>query len=65
MARNTIVEKVEKKWLSAKEAMSYLDCSSNYLQSLRDTDQIRFSIVGRKYFYLLQSIDLLLERNMI
>lgn len=65
MARNTVVDKVEKKWLSGKEAMKYLDCSSNFLQNLRDTDQVRFSIVGRKYFYLLQSIEMLLERNMV
>lgn len=65
MGRNTVVDKIDKKWLSAKEAMNYLDCSANFLQNLRDTDQIRFSVIGRKYFYLLQSIDRLLEQNMV
>lgn len=59
------VEPVPKLWLSTAEAQAYLDCSSNFLQKLRDEDLIRFSIVGRKFFYELASIERLLEANAI
>lgn len=59
------IQPVQKVWLSTAEAQAYLDCSSNFLQKLRDEDLIRFSIVGRKFFYDLPSIDRLLEANSV
>lgn len=59
------VEPVVKKWLSTAEAQAYLDCSSNWLQKLRDEDLIRFSTISGKFFYELASIDRLLEYNKV
>ncbi len=67
MSRKVVgkVTAVEKKWLSTAEVQAYLDCSSNWLQKLRDEDLIKFSIVGNKFFYDLSSIDRLLEMNRV
>ena len=68
MRKKTFVGKVkpiEKRWLSAAEAKSYLDCSDNWLQKLRDEDLVRVSMVGRKIYYDLSSIEKLLENNVL
>lgn len=65
MKRIGKVEPVMKKWLSTSEAQAYLDCSSNWLQKLRDEDLIRFSTISGKYYYELASIDRLLELNKV
>lgn len=59
------VQPIEKRWLSAAEAKTYLDCSDNWLQKLRDEDLVRVSMVGRKFFYDLSSIERLLESNVV
>ena len=51
MGRQKIVGKVEmapKVWLSSKEAMAYLGCGLDLLESLRDEAQISFSQYKRK-----------------
>lgn len=60
------IEPVQKKWLSSSEAKSYLDCSDEFLQKLRDNALISFSRFGRNMFwYDLASIDKFLQRNKV
>lgn len=60
------IEPVQKKWLSASEAKSYLDCSDNFLQKLRDNALISFSRFGRNMFwYELASIEKFLQKNKV
>lgn len=56
---------VQKIWLSSREARSFLDCSENFLQKLRDEAQISFSVVGRKYYYDLRSLERLIVKNRV
>ena len=66
MGRQKIVGKVEmapKVWLSSKEAMAYLGCGLDLLESLRNEAQISFSQYKRKIWYNLKSIDRFLEKN--
>lgn len=67
MKRNIVtVKPVEKKWLSAKEAKSYLDCSDEFLQQLRDKALVSFSRFGRNmYWYDISSIDKFLQKNKV
>ena len=59
------VEAVQKVWLSSREAKAYLDCSDDYLQTLRDQAAVSFSKVGGKYFYSKLSIDRLILKHKV
>lgn len=67
MKRNTgKVEPIPKRWLSKKEAMSYLGCSDDFLKSLRDEGMISFSQFRNKMiWYDAQSIDLFILKNKV
>lgn len=59
------IEPVPKLWLSSREARAYLDCSDDFLQSLRDEAQISFSKVRNKYYYEVKSIERLILKNKV
>ncbi|MBQ7822998.1 MAG: helix-turn-helix domain-containing protein [Bacteroidaceae bacterium] len=60
------LEPVQKKWLSANEAMAYLGCSRNLLLKLRNEGEVSFSVYGGKtIWYELNSIEKFLERNKV
>ena len=59
------VEPVHKVWLSKKEAMAYLDCSSDFLDNIRNKALVSFSQVGKMIWYDLKSINRFLERNRV
>lgn len=59
------VQPVHKTWLSAREAKAYLDCSDDFLQSLRDQAKISFSVVGRKFYYDVRSLEKLILKNRV
>lgn len=59
------VEPIQKLWLSKNEAMAYLGCSADFLQTLRDNAQVSFSRVGKMIWYDIRSIDRMLERNRV
>ena len=59
------VESIQKVWLSKDEAMAYLGCSADYLQTLRNTAQISFSQIGKMIWYDLRSINRMLEKNRV
>lgn len=59
------VQEIPKTWLSSREARAYLDCSDDFLQSLRDEAQISFSRVRNKYYYELKSLERLIIKNKV
>lgn len=60
------IQEVPKTWLSKDEAMAYLGCSADFLQTLRDNDLVSFSRFGNKmYWYELASIDRFLAKNRV
>lgn len=60
------VEEVKKTWLSKDEAMAYLGCSADFLQTLRDNALVSFARFGNKmYWYELASIDRFLQKNKV
>lgn len=60
------VEPIQKKWLSASEAMTYLGCSRKLLMKLRNEGEISFSVYGGKtIWYDLASLDKFIERNKV
>lgn len=59
------VIRIEKKWLSSSEAKTYLDCSDNFLQKLREEAQISFSRFGGKFWYELNSIEKFIQKHKV
>lgn len=60
------IQEVPKTWLSKDEAMAYLGCSADFLQTLRDNALVSFSRFGNKmYWYDLASIDRFLAKNRV
>lgn len=50
-------------WISESEAQSLLGLKATSLWALRKSKQLRFSKVGAKIFYCLDSIEKLLKKN--
>lgn len=59
------VVEVQKIWLSKSEAMAYLDCSSDYLEKLRNSAQVCFAQIDKKYYYELRSINRFIEKHRV
>lgn len=56
---------INKTWLTKKETMTYLGCSEDYLQKLRDNAEVSFSRDGKMIWYDLESIDRFLRRKKV
>lgn len=50
-------------WLPKKAVMKFFDYSSSQLRTLELSNQIDYSIIGRRKFYRTSSIFKLLEKN--
>ena len=59
------VEPVHKVWLSKKEAMAYLGCSSDFLDNIRNKALVSFAQVGKKVWYDLKSINRFIEKHRV
>lgn len=59
------IEPINKTWLSKSEAQTYLGCSGDFLESLRNKAEVSFSKYGQKIWYELRSLDRFLERNRV
>lgn len=59
------VEPVNKIWLSAREACAYLDCSLDFLETLRNKTPVKITRVGRMIWYDLASLNLFLDKNRV
>lgn len=64
--RRATVAQVEKRWLSTKDACTYLGVSRDTLRDLRDSGLLTFSRVGQKLtWYSLESIDRMLNNGIV
>ena len=61
--KKAVVARVEKVWLSTREAMAYLDCSRDFLETLRTYPGLNVYKLGRSVYYEKASIDLLMRKN--
>lgn len=59
------IEPIVKTWLSKDEAQTYLGCSEDFLESLRNKAEVSFSKYGSKIWYELRSLERFLERNRV
>lgn len=66
MARKKqIAMPVEKVWLSTQELCRYLDCSSDFIKSLRNEGVIPFSRIRNTFFYEKSKIDNVIKQHAI
>lgn len=63
--RELKVEPARKRWLSAREAKSYLGCGDEMLKVLRDNAEVRFSRYSNRIWYDVDSIDRFVMRNKV
>ena len=61
--KKAVVARVEKLWLSSREAMAYLDCSRDFLETLRTYPGLNVYKLGRSVYYEKASIDMLMRKN--
>ena len=61
--KKAVVARVEKVWLSTREAMAYLDCSRDFLETLRTYPGLNVYKLGRSVYYEKASIDLVMRKN--
>ena len=77
--KKAVVARVEKLWLSTREAMAYLDCSRDFLETLRTYPGLNVYRdfletlrtypglnvykLGRSVYYEKASIDMLIRKN--
>lgn len=61
--KKAVVARVEKLWLSTREAMAYLDCSRDFLETLRAYPGLNVYKLGRSVYYEKASIDMLMRKN--
>lgn len=59
------IEPVKKTWLSKEEAMSYLGCSEDYLDDLRNNAQFTFARRKKMIWYELGSIERFFKRHIV
>lgn len=54
---------IRRLWLTTREAMSYLNCSRDFLDAQRIDSSIRCSKVGHSLYWNLQDINDMLDAN--
>lgn len=59
------VKQVDKTFLSTSELRSYLDCSDEFIETLRNTAQLSFFRIGRKIWYKKEEVDNLIMRSKV
>lgn len=63
--KTSIVNSVDKIWLSNAEAQKYLGMSADYMRDLRVDGQLHFYKLRGAIFYKKSDIDKLMERNRV
>ncbi|MBS7120328.1 MAG: helix-turn-helix domain-containing protein [Dysgonomonas sp.] len=56
---------IEQEWIEGKELAASLNISSRRLQSLRESGKLSFSTIGKKIYYRISEVQLLLEQGKI
>ena len=61
--KKAVVARVEKVWLSTREAMAYLECSRDFRETRRTYPGLNVYKLGRSVYYEKASIDMLMRKN--
>lgn len=56
---------IKKEWIEGKELVASLSLSSRSLQHLRESGKLSFSTIGKKIYYRISEVKLLLEQSKI
>jgi hypothetical protein len=56
---------IEQEWIEGKELATSLNISPRRLQSLRESGKLSFSTLGKKIYYRISEVKLLLEQGKI
>jgi len=56
---------IEQEWIEGKELAASLNISPRRLQSLRECGKLSFSTIGKKVYYRISEVKLLLEQGEI
>lgn len=54
---------IEQEWIEGKELATSLNISPRRLQSLRENGKLSFSTIGKKIYYRIPEVRLLLEQG--
>ena len=56
---------IEQEWIEGKELAASLNLSPRRLQHFRETGKLSFSTIGKKIYYRISEVKLLLEQGKI
>ncbi|WP_308600434.1 helix-turn-helix domain-containing protein [uncultured Dysgonomonas sp.] len=56
---------IEQEWIEGKELATFLNISPRRLQFLRESGKLSFSTIGKKIYYRISEVKLLLEQGKI
>lgn len=56
---------VEQEWIEGKELSASLNLSPRHLQFLRESGKLSFSTIGKKIYYRIAEVKILLEQGKI
>jgi hypothetical protein len=56
---------IEQEWIEGKELASSLNIPLRRLQSLRESGKLSFSTIGKKIYYRIEEVNILLEQGKI
>lgn len=59
------IKELERVWITNNEACELLQCSRDFLESLRENAEIAFSRIGGRCYYELASIYKMFERHKV
>jgi len=62
---STNTQFIEKEWVEGKELATSLSLSSRRLQFLRENGKLSFSTLGKKIYYRISEVKMLLEQSKI
>lgn len=63
LSNNTLY--IEQEWIEGKELATSLNISPRRLQHLRESGKLSFSTIGKKIYYQISEVKLLLEQGKI
>lgn len=62
---STNILPIEKEWIEGKELAASLNISPRRIQFLRESGKLSFSTIGRKIYYRIEEVKLLLKQSQI
>lgn len=54
---------IEQEWIEGKELVVSLNVKPRYLQSLRERGNLAFSTIGKKIYYRINDVKVLIEKG--